>query len=100
MKAILRRACYDCHSHETHWPWYSRIAPISWWVVEHVDHGRGDLNFSEWPNFDFEAQQIEFLDIAEQVENGEMPLPNYLILHRDARLSDEDRRILLEWTGE
>ena len=100
VKSILRRACYDCHSNETHWPWYSRVAPARWFVVDHVDHGRGDLNFSDWPNFDFEAQDIEFLDIAEQVANGEMPLASYLILHPGARLSDADRRRLLEWTSE
>ena len=97
--AVLRRACYDCHSHETRWPWYSRIAPVSWWVVDHVEHGRGDLNFSMWPVFDFEEQDLAMGDIEEQIRKGEMPLPSYLILHRDARLSDADRELLLRWAG-
>jgi len=95
--AILRRACYDCHSHETRWPWYSRIAPVSWWVVDHVDHGRGDLNFSKWPVFDFEEQDHALRDIEEQIVKGEMPLRSYLILHGEARLSDADRELLLRW---
>jgi len=97
--AILRRACYDCHSHETRWPWYSRIAPVSWWVADHVEHGRSDLNFSMWPVFDFEEQDLAMGDIEEQIRKGEMPLPSYLILHRDARLSDADRELLLRWAG-
>ena len=100
VRAILARSCYDCHSHRTRWPWYSRIAPLSWWVVDHVDHGRGDLNFSRWPILDFEAREHAMRAIEEQIEKDEMPLRSYLILHRDARLSEEDRRTLLDWAGE
>ena len=99
VEALLRRACYDCHSHETHWPWYSRVAPVSWWVVDHVEHGRRDLNFSDWPLFDFEAQDIEFIDIREQVANGEMPLASYTLLHPAARLSDAERALLVRWAS-
>lgn len=97
VQAVLRRACYDCHSHETRWPWYSRIAPVSWRVVSHVNEAREDLNFSAWPVFDFEFQRLAFHEIEEQVESGEMPLWDYLLLHPQARLSDEDRRLLIEW---
>ena len=95
--AILRRACYDCHSNETRWPLYSYIAPISWLVVGHVNEGRGDLNFSEWPTFDFELQELALSDIAEQVSEGKMPLQSYTLIHRDAKLSDEERELLLGW---
>ena len=98
VEAILRRACYDCHSHETSWPWYSFVAPASWFVADHVNHGRGDLNFSEWPAYDFEAQDLALSDIREQITKGEMPLPSYLILHPGARLSEADRAALLDWT--
>lgn len=97
VQTVLRRACYDCHSHETHWPWYSYVAPISWRVVSHVDHGRRDLNFSEWPVFDFELQGLAFRDIEEQLDEGTMPLRDYLWLHPEARLSEEDRKLLLQW---
>ena len=95
--AILERACYDCHSNRTRWPWYSYVAPMSWLVARHVENGRADLNFSEWPTFDFEAEEYALRDIREQVEEGKMPLKSYLLLHWDARLSEEDRRILIEW---
>lgn len=94
---LLERSCFDCHSHETDWPWYAYVAPVSWWVVDHVNHGRGDLNFSQWPVLDFEAQEHLFRDIDEQIANGEMPLKSYLILHRRARLSEEDRAALRRW---
>jgi len=95
--AILERACYACHSNETTWPWYSYVAPVSWWVAEHVEHGRGDLNFSTWPARDLEALEHAFHEIDEQIEKGEMPLPSYLRMHPEARLSDEDRATLREW---
>jgi hypothetical protein len=95
--AILRRACYDCHSNKTEWPWYSYVAPMSWLVVDHVNHGRGDLNFSEWPILDFEAKEHAFKDIQEQISEGEMPLKSYTLIHRDARLSDHERDRLLLW---
>jgi hypothetical protein len=99
IREILRRSCYDCHSHETRWPWYSYVAPMSWFVVDHVDAGRADLNFSDWPVFDFEAQDLAFEDIGQQIEQGEMPLTSYLLLHPSARLSDDDKRRLLRWSG-
>jgi len=95
--AILQRACYDCHSHETDWPWYAYVSPVSWWVVDHVEDGRGDLNFSQWPLLDFEELEHNFRDIDEQIAKGEMPLPKYLILHPEARLSEEDKEVLREW---
>jgi hypothetical protein len=94
---ILRRACYDCHSNETKWPWYSRVAPISWFVAGHVEHGRGNVNFSEWPAFDMEEEEHLFEEMEEEVEGGEMPLKSYLILHPEARLTPEERETLLRW---
>jgi hypothetical protein len=99
VRAVLRRACYDCHSNETRWPWYSRVAPVSWFVVGHVNKGRGDLNFSEWPTFDFEEDAEARKDIQKQIRLGKMPLRSYLYLHPDARLSEADRRALLRWAG-
>jgi len=99
VEAILERACYDCHSHRTDWPWYSRVAPLSWWVVEHVNDGRGDLNFSQWPRLDWELQKLAYQDIHEQITKGEMPLQSYVLMHSSARLTDADRKILLDWAG-
>jgi len=97
VKNILRRTCYDCHSHETRWPWYSRVAPVSWWLAAHVNAGRADLNFSQWPLFDLETRELFLRDIEKQLLDGTMPLRSYVMGHREARLSDRDREILLEW---
>jgi len=93
VSGILRRACADCHSHETAWPWYSKISPVSWFVSRHVEKGRAKLNFSEWSS----ALPDQLQEIAEAVEKRHMPLPSYLLIHRDSRLSADDREILLDW---
>ena len=99
--SILRRACADCHSHDTVWPWYSHVAPSSWFVIDHVDHGRKHLNLSDWTQTGRHAEMTnpdaQFNAMCEQVERGDMPLSSYLILHPDAKLTDEDRRVLCAW---
>jgi len=97
VQSILRRSCYDCHSHETHWPWYAFVAPASWFLVDQIEEAREDLNFSDWPVFGFEEQALALDDIRGQIRKGEMPLDSYLLLHPEARLSDSDRKILLDW---
>ena len=99
VKTILREACYDCHSNRTRWPWYSRVAPVSWFVTHHVNEGREDLNFSEWPAFDFEEQSLAFEDIRKQVSRRKMPLRSYRIIHPEARLTDAQRETILRWAG-
>ena len=79
------------HSNETDWPAYSYVAPFSWLVISDVDEGRDELNFSEWDDHDSEAD-----DAAEEVAEGSMPLSQYTLIHRDARLSDEERRELID----
>lgn len=90
-RELVSRACFDCHSNQTVWPWYSYIAPISWRVADHVDHGRGHLNFSEWdkPNEDFD-------EIKEVMDEGEMPLWDYLLMHTEAKLTPEETQALIE----
>ena len=97
VKEILKRACYDCHSHETRWPWYSRLAPVSWWLVAHVKAGRADLNFSQWPLFDLETRGLFLRDIEKQLADGTMPLSSYVVGHPEARLSVEEKTMLMEW---
>lgn len=98
--AILEKACYDCHSNKTRWPWYSYVAPVSWYLVRHVQRARSDLNFSEWPVFDLELESDALRDIHKQVSRGKMPLKSYKIMHRGARLSRKEREILLRWAKE
>jgi hypothetical protein len=83
------RACYDCHSNETVWPWYSQIAPASWLVQDHVDKGRAELNFSEWNKPQEGAESVE------AVQEGEMPLRSYVAFHPKARLSHAEYQSLV-----
>jgi mono/diheme cytochrome c family protein len=89
-RALAVRACYDCHSNETKWPWYSHVAPISWLVQRDVDQGRTALNFSEWNRGQKEAHEA-----AETVQEGEMPLRAYLFAHPEAHLSGSERQSLV-----
>jgi hypothetical protein len=88
-RALAVRACFDCHSNETRWPWYSRLAPTSWLVQNHVDEGRDTLNFSQWNRRYEEAHEA-----SEAVLAGSMPPPSYLLLHADARLQPAERTAL------
>ena len=97
VKAVLQRACYDCHSHETVWPWYSRVAPISWLLVRDVQEGRAELNFSTWNQYSTQQQVKKLKESWQEVSEGEMPPWYYLPVHRDARLSAEDRTLLEQW---
>jgi hypothetical protein len=89
-RALAARACYDCHSNETKWPWYSHIAPVSWMVQKHVDKGRSELNFSDWGG----PQEGE--EAVEAIREGEMPLPSYLLAHPEARLSSSESQALVQ----
>jgi hypothetical protein len=98
VREVLRRACYDCHSNETVWPWYSYVAPVSWLVARDVHVGREELNFSTWNRL-AAKEQIEALHESwETVEEGEMPPWFYLPTHPRARLSARDRSILRAWS--
>lgn len=95
--SVLARACRDCHSNETQWPWYSHVAPISWFVADHVNHGRRHFNFSEWTKYDSEEQERLLKNVCAFARKGTMPLPSYTWVHRNARLSDADVQALCEW---
>jgi hypothetical protein len=94
---ILRQACYDCHSNETRWPWYSRVSPFSWWLVHHVEEGREHLNFSEWSTLQARRRRHAYEEIDGELASGKMPLSSYVILHRRGRLSDDQRATLRRW---
>lgn len=98
VRSILRRACYDCHSNETVWPLYSRIAPISWLVAYDVHEGRKELNFSEWNQLETKKQLKAMHESWEEVDEGEMPPWFYLVPHRDAALSSGDFEALRAWS--
>jgi hypothetical protein len=90
-RELAARACFDCHSNTTRWPWYSTVAPVSWFVQRHVDDGRRVLNFSEW-----QRPQEEASESAETILEGEMPLRGYSLLHASARLSPAESQALAQ----
>ncbi len=97
VSAILSRACYDCHSNRTEWPWYSKVAPMSWLVISHVSDGRRHLNFSEWQKYDRSKAVKKMQEIDEEVAIKAMPLSSYTLLHPEARLSDQERTLVSNW---
>lgn len=97
VQVILQRTCYDCHSNETVWPWYSQVAPFSWLVARDVRKGREELNFSTWNRITTQEQAKKLKESWEKVAEGEMPPWFYLSVHRDATLSAEDRLALRHW---
>jgi hypothetical protein len=95
--AILDRSCQDCHSNHTNWPWYSHIAPVSWIVSKHVNEGREMLDFSEWT--DQPRAESERMLICDAVSSGSMPLASYTMIHRKAKLSKVDVKLICDWAA-
>jgi hypothetical protein len=96
--ALLQRGCTDCHTNNTVWPWYTNIAPLSWWIVHHVNEGRRAASFSNWGDYDAGEQQLGLTRACARVERHDMPLPSYLWMHPDARLTDAERSAICGWT--
>lgn len=97
ISAILRTSCYDCHSNETKWPWYSYVAPVSFLVTGDVNKGRKHLNFSEWDKYDEKKREKIAEEMIEEVEVGGMPLSNYTTIHPEAKLDGAKIKQLKEW---
>ena len=91
--SVLRRACANCHSHETEWPWYSKISPVSWMLARHVRNGRAKLNFSDWSG----ASPNQLEEIYDAIDKQDMPPAGYSLMHPEARLSPADREMLKDW---
>lgn len=98
VQTIFNRACRDCHTNETAYPWYSKIQPSAWFLADHIAEGRRELNFSIWKTYEPRRQRRKLGEICEQVQTREMPLPSYLWIHSEAKLSDEDIKTLCDWT--
>lgn len=94
---ILKNSCYDCHSNQVKYPWYSYVAPVSWLVINDVEEGRKELNFSEWSEYPKRRMLRKMEDVGEQMEKKEMPLPIYTFIHRSASLSENDRTLIKDW---
>lgn len=98
VQSLLDRSCRDCHSNDTRWPWYSRVAPVSWLVIDDVNHGRGHFNYSDWAQYKGDKVPQLLRDICDQTRKGEMPLGIYIWMHPDARLTDHDVSTICTWT--
>ena len=94
---ILKVACNDCHSNNTVYPWYAEIQPIAWWLNNHIVDGKKHLNFSEFTKYRIRKQHIKFDQINELVKENEMPLASYTWIHKDAKLTDRQKRTIAAW---
>lgn len=94
---ILKSACYDCHSHETNWPWYSYTAPAKWVISHHVVEGREELNFSTWQDYSNEKKAHKLEECVEALVEGWMPDESYVSMHEEARLTDQQRHLLVDY---
>ena len=98
--STLDRACRDCHSNDTEWPWYSNVAPVSWFVIDHVNHGRSHFNYSDWSRYDAEESRRLLATMCRLAREQEMPLSSYTWMHRQSRLRPADIDALCSWTAE
>ena len=94
---ILKTSCDDCHSNNTVYPWYAEIQPVSWWLNSHIEDGKKDLNFSEFATYRIRRQYKKLEEINELVKENEMPLDSYLWIHKDAKLSDQQKLTVANW---
>jgi len=97
VKLILKNTCYDCHSNHTRYPWYNNVAPISYWLADHIEHGKGELNFSEWERYSNKKKDHKLEEVVEVIEEGEMPLNEYTWTHSDAKLTENQKQLIIEW---
>ena len=99
VKAVLETACYDCHSNNTRYPWYASIQPGGWWLAKHIKDGKDELNFSEFGSYTPRRQANKLRSIQNSINDGTMPLWSYTLLHKNARLTNDEKALLIEWVS-
>jgi hypothetical protein len=97
VQTILKTSCYDCHSNNTVYPWYASIQPAAWWLNDHIQEGKKELNFSEFASYRIGKQYRKLDEVNKQVKEGEMPLESYLWIHKYAKLDNQQKLILAKW---
>jgi hypothetical protein len=97
VNGILDKACNDCHSNNTRYPWYNNIQPVAWWLANHIDEGKRELNFDEFKTYRVGRQYNKLKEVIEQVKEGEMPMTSYTLIHTDAKLTDQEKSSLITW---
>ena len=98
VNSVLEKACYDCHSNNTRYPWYANIQPVAWWLDDHIREGKHDLNFSVFASYRIGKQYRKLEEVIDLVKKGDMPLQSYTIVHTDAKLTREEKVLLTSWT--
>lgn len=96
---ILHAACYDCHSNNTEYPWYTNIQPVGWWLNSHIKDGKRHLNFNEFSAYTTERKKEKLEEVAKSLKEGWMPLQSYTWMHKDAKLTDAQKKIVIDWAG-
>ena len=97
IKMLLRKACYDCHSNNTNYPWYSSLQPVGWIIANDIKEGKEKINFSEWGILSFRKQKSRLREIRNIINEGKMPLTSYKLMHKDARLSNSEEQLIIDW---
>ena len=97
VKTILAKACYDCHSNNTRYPWYANLQPLHWWLEKHIKNGKKEINFDDYTNKSLRYQYHKMEEVIEQVKEGEMPLNSYTWIHKDAKLTTEEKAKITGW---
>lgn len=93
----LKVSCYDCHSNSTKYPWYSKLQPAAWFLESHIKEGKAELNFSEWGNYSDRRKSSKLRSIISQIENGDMPMNSYTLLHKQAAIDNEQKQIIIDF---
>jgi hypothetical protein len=94
---LLKTACYDCHSNQPTYPWYTNMAPVSWWIKHHINEGSQHLNFSIWGTYSEKRKNHKLEECIEMIEEGEMPMNSYTWMHPEAKLTDAQKQLLIDW---
>jgi len=97
VSVILKKACNDCHTNNTVYPWYAQIQPVGWWLNHHIEEGKDELNFNEFGAYAVPRQYHKLEEVVEQVKEGEMPIWSYTLIHTNAKLTDEEKQTLINW---
>ena len=97
IKTTIKNACYDCHSHESKYPWYFNVAPISWWTKAHINGARENLNFSVWSTYNAKKRNHKLEEIADEIKDKKMPLKSYTWVHQEAKLNTKERETLIRF---
>ena len=97
VKLIVNKACADCHSNKTVYPWYASVQPLAFWLDHHVDEGKREINFNEFASYRIGKQNHKLKEVIEQIKEGEMPLSSYTLIHKDAKLTEAEKASLIQW---